>query len=140
MTDQAKAWKEVVDHYYTTEQQAEWRGRMAEVPEFNQEAYLDQWRALSARIEAALPLDPASDAALGFVREWFTLLEPFSRNATRSMWEGSARMYSDMGRWEGKVDPGFSKRVWDFVNAAASAAKEAGKDIGPVPSFMGPQS
>lgn len=140
MTDQAKAWKEVVDNYYTVEQQDEWRERMADAPEFNQEAYLDKWRALSARIEAALPLDPASDDALKYVREWFTLLEPFSRNATRSMWEGSARMFSDMDSWEGRVDPGFSKRVWDFVNAAASSAKEAGKDIGPVPTFFRSQS
>lgn len=139
MTDQAKAWKEVVDNYYTDEQQAEWRERMAAAPEFNQEAYLDKWCSLSARIEAALPLDPASDQALAFVREWFTLLEPFSRNATQAMWEGSARMYSDMDRWEGKVDPGFSKRVWDFITTAASAAREAGKDIGPVPSFMRPR-
>ncbi len=55
-----------------------------------------KWRDLSDRIEAALPLDPATDAALAFVSEWFVLLEPFSRNATKSMWEGSARMYSDM--------------------------------------------
>lgn len=136
MTNQAQAWKDVVDRYYTPEEQAEWRQRMAGAPEFNQEAYLDQWRALSARIEAALPLDPASEAALAFVREWFTLLEPFSRNASKAMWEGSARMYSDMASWEGQVDPGFSKRVWDFVNEAAKAAREAGKNIGPVPAFL----
>lgn len=136
MTDQAKAWKEVVDKYYTAEQQTEWREQMADAPEFSQGAYLDEWRALSARIEAALPMDPASDGALAFVREWFALLEPFSRNATPAMWEGSARMYSDMDSWEGKVDPGFSKRVWDFINEAARSAMAEGKDIGSLPSFM----
>ena len=136
MTDEAKAWKDVVGRYYTPEQQAEWREHMADAPEFSTTDYIEKWRALSNRIEGALPLDPASDAALGFVREWFTLLEPFSRNATKTMWEGSARMYSDMETWEGKVDPGFSKRVWDFINLAATTARNAGKDIGPVPTFM----
>jgi len=136
MSNEAKAWKDVVDRYYTPEQQAEWRQRMADAPAFSSEDYLNKWRDLSGRIEAALPLDPGSETALAFVREWFTLLEPFSRNATKAMWEGSTRMYSDMNSWEGKVDPGFSKRVWDFINLAASAAREAGKDIGPVPSFM----
>lgn len=136
MTDQALAWKEVLDRYYTPEQQAEWRERMPDAPAFSQDAYLDQWRALSARIEAALPLDPASEAALGFVREWFALLEPFTRQATPSMWEGTVRMYSDMASWEGKVDPGFSRLVWDFVNEAAHAAMAAGKDVGPLPAFV----
>lgn len=135
MSDQAIAWSEVLDRYYTPEQQAEWREHMADAPEFSQQAYLDQWRALSARIERALPLDPAGDLALAFVREWFNLLEPFSRNATPAMWEGAASMYSDMKSWEGKVDPGFSKPVWDFINTAAQAALENGKDIGPLPSF-----
>ncbi|MES2097896.1 MAG: MerR family transcriptional regulator [Pseudomonadota bacterium] len=136
MTNQANAWKAVIDRYYTPEEQTEWREHMIDAPAFSTMDYLAQWRALSARIEAALPLDPASDAALAFVREWFTLLEPFSRNATPAMWEGSARMYADMGTWEGKVDAGFTKQVWDFINAAASAARDAGKDIGPVPPFV----
>jgi hypothetical protein len=36
------------------------------------------------------------DAVLVFVREWFALLEPFSRNATPTMWEGTTRMYTDI--------------------------------------------
>lgn len=136
MNDQQNAWKKVVDKYYTPEQQANWREHMPDEQEFNQEAYLQQWRELSDRIEAALPLDAASESALAFVREWFALLEPFSRNATREMWEGSARMYSDMESWEGTVDPGFNKRVWNFINEATKAAKAAHKDIGPVPAFM----
>ena len=136
MTDQAQAWKEVVDQYYTPEQQAEWREQMTGAPEFSQGAYLDKWRALSARIEAALPLDPASAAALVFVREWFTLLEPFSRNATPEMWEGSVRMYSEMENWQDKGETGFSKRVWDFINAASRNAMSEGQDIGPVPTWF----
>lgn len=136
MTDQNQAWQDVVDQYYTPEEQAEWRDRMADAPEFSQEAYQEQWRALSARIEAALPLEPHSDAALGFVREWFALLEPFSRNATPAMWEGTTRMYADMANWEGKVDPGFSSRVWDFIMKATRAALDRGEDIGAMPAWM----
>lgn len=136
VTDEAKAWQDVIDRYYTPEQQAEWLHRMADAQPFFSEDYRDRWHALGARIEAALPLDPASDLALSFVREWFALLEPFSRVATQAMWEDSARMYSDIESWEGVVDPGFSKRVWEFVNLAARTAREASKDIGPVPSFM----
>ena len=136
MTDQTQAWQDVVDQYYTSEEQAEWRERMADAPEFSQVAYQEQWRALSVRIEAALPLEPDSDAALGFVREWFALLEPFSRNATPAMWEGTTRMYADMARWEGKVDPGFSSRVWEFIMAATRAAMDEGKDIGPLPAWF----
>lgn len=136
MTDQAQAWKEVVDRYFTPEQQAEWRERMVDATDFSQNAYLDEWRALSARIEAALPLDPAGPEALAFVREWFALLEPFSRNATPDMWQGTTRMYADMASWEGTVDPGFSRRVWDFVMSATRAAREAGEDIGPLPSWL----
>lgn len=109
---------------------------MAASPEFTQPAYLDKWRELSARIEASLPIDPASDTALAFVREWFGLLEPFSRAATPTMWAGSMRLYDDMGAWEGKVDAGFSKRVWDFMRDAAAAARSAGKDVGPLPEWM----
>jgi DNA-binding transcriptional MerR regulator len=136
MIHQSAAWDEIVDTYFSPEQQAEWRARMREVPEFGDQAYLDQWRALGARIEAALPLDPASDRALALVREWFALLEPFSRAATPAMWDGSVRMYSDMERWEGRIDPGFSKPVWDFIYEAARTAMAAGKDIGPVPAWF----
>lgn len=136
MNDQAKAWKDVIDRYYTPAELAEWHEQMGDAPQVSTPDYLAQWRALSDRIEAALPLDPASDAALAFVREWFTLLEPFSRVATPAMWEGSARLYADMGAWEGTADAGFSKRVWDFINQAAAVARAAGKDIGPVPAFV----
>lgn len=136
MTAQTQAWQDVVNRYYTPEEQAEWRERMADAPEFGEEDYRAQWRALSTRIEAALPLEPDSDAALGFVRDWFKLLEPFTRNATPAMWEGSIRMYADMARWEGKLDPGFSSRVWEFIMEATRAAMAKGKDIGPLPDWL----
>jgi hypothetical protein len=77
---------------------------------------------------------------LAFVREWFGLLEPFSRRATPEMWNTTSQMYADMDNWGERADPGFSKKVWDFISAAASKAREAGKDMGPVPCFMGSQA
>ena len=140
MPDEAHAWKDVIDRYYTPEEQAEWRERMATAPQFGQQECLGQWRSLSARIEAVLPLEPDSKAALAFVREWFALLEPFSRSATPMMWERSRQMYSEMENWSGAVDPGFIKPVWEFVNEAAGLALAAGKDIGPVPDWFAPDA
>lgn len=136
MTDRTQAWQDVVDQYYTAEEQAEWRERMADAPEFSKQSYQEQWRTLSARIEAALPLEADSDAALAFVREWFALLEPFSRNATPAMWEGTTRMYADMANWGDKVDPGFSSRVWEFIMTATRAALNRGEDIGALPAWF----
>jgi MerR family transcriptional regulator, thiopeptide resistance regulator len=136
MTEETNAWNGVINRYYTHEEQAEWKKNMDGALEFDQQAYMDQWKSLSQRIESAMPIDPSSDMALQFVREWFQLLAPFSERATPHMWEKSREMYSDMESWEGQVDPGFSKRVWDFISEATSIARAGGNDIGPVPAFM----
>lgn len=138
MSEERKAWAKVVEHYHTPEEQADWRQRMPADPDFDQAAYSARWRELGSRIKAALPLDPASDAALGFVREWFTLLEPFSKVATPAMWAGTTRMYADMDKWQGTsgADPGFDSSVWQFIQTATQTLRAAGKDIGPLPAFM----
>lgn len=123
-------WKAVVDRYYTPEQQAEWKARWAEAPaDFDPATYHTQWRALSDRIAAALPLDPASDMAQAFVDEWFALLKPFSEMATPTMWEGARGMYDRMPEWQDRADPGFSFQVWEFIRAATAARVAAGGTI-----------
>lgn len=124
-------WKSVVDRYYTPEQQAEWSARMkqADWAGFDSATYHAQWRALSDRIEAALPLDPCSAAAQGFVDEWFALLKPFSQVATPEMWNGARDMYARMDEWQGQADAGFSKHVWEFVQSAAQARIAAGGTV-----------
>ncbi len=130
-------WMQVINRYYTPEEQAEWNAQVGDKMEmFDQEDYNAKWKALSSRIEAALPLDPASDKALAFVREWFTLLEPFSKVATPQMWEQSRELYDKMPEWENDVDTGFSSVVWLFINESAQTAVAAGKDIGPIPDWM----
>jgi DNA-binding transcriptional MerR regulator len=136
MSEDAK-WKAVVDRYYSPEEQVAWLANVKpELDQFMSPEYGAKWQDLGGRVEAALPLDPASDAALGFVREWFNLLEPFSRIATPEMWEGSRNFYNKLPEWEQDVDPAFSSRVWQFIREATEIARAAGQDVGPVPSWM----
>ena len=103
---------------------------MAEVPtEFSQADYSAKWKGLGDRIEAALPLDPASDAAQAFVDEWFALLKPFSNIATPAMWKGTVKMYGDMPNWKSNPDMGFGHEVWTFIQSATKARLDAGGSV-----------
>jgi MerR family transcriptional regulator, thiopeptide resistance regulator len=132
MTEQAQAWKQVSDQYMSEEARADFAAKMPEMsPDFDQADYAAKWQDLGSRIKAALPLDPTSDQALGYAREWRALLAPFMAVATPAMMEGSRKMYENMGEWQGKsaADPGFDFEVWQFVQAATIAAQSAGHDI-----------
>jgi MerR family transcriptional regulator, thiopeptide resistance regulator len=134
--DDAK-WQAVIDHYYSPEQQAEWLAKVKPaLDDFMTADYNEKWRALTARIEQALPVAPDSGAALGFVREWFALLEPFSRIATPEMWQDTRDFYNKLPEWEQDVQPGFSSRVWLFIREATDVALANGHDIGPSPAWM----
>lgn len=128
---ESDGWKNVIDRYFTPEEQVEWAERMAQVPDgFDQEAYGLKWKELSARIEAAMPMEPMSAEAQAFVDEWFALLKPFTQVATPAMRNGTVRMYDDMESWGGQADPGFSKVIWDFVKLATAARLAAGGSVG----------
>lgn len=89
---------------------------------FNQAEYSAKWKSLGDRIKAALPLDPASQAAQAFVAEWQELLAPFTAIATPAMMESVKAMYDDMPNWgEGAPSPGFDHDVWNFIKAAGAA-------------------
>jgi DNA-binding transcriptional MerR regulator len=139
MTD-ASGWKAVIAKHFTPEQQAEWQARMTgETPFQDQRAgedYARRWRELGARIEEALPLAPDSPEALGFVREWLALLEPFTRRASPEMWTATAQFYEKMEDWQDQWNPGFSKAVWLFIGEATRVARAAGRDVGFLPEFM----
>lgn len=138
--DHETNWKPIIDRYWSPKAQEDWLARMAPLAESRSEAdeaaYQAQWRDLSNRIAAAMPLDPASASALGFVREWFILLEPFSKVATPEMWEASRTMFADMENWPTGADAAFSKPVWEFIGEATQIALTAGHDIGPAPPWM----
>lgn len=115
-------WKKVADRYFSPEEQSEWAGRMKDVPaDFDQAAYSGAWSDLSARIEAALPLDPAGAEAQVFYEEWQTLLEPFKAVATPEMMQGAAGLYGRMDEWKDVQKPPFSMEVWNLIQEAGKA-------------------
>lgn len=117
-------WETIAERYLTPEARAEWAARVP--AEFDGDGYHGRWRELGERIEAALPLDPSSSQAQAFAAEWFALLQPFTAVATPGMWEGTQRMYDDMDNWSAQADPGFSKRVWEFMKQVAIQRMAAG--------------
>ena len=120
-------WKPVVEDYFTPEAQERFQAAMPDG--FDQEAYGAKWRDLGDRIEAALPVDPASIQAQAFVDEWFALLKPFSDVATPEMWNGVASMYDDRPNWKAQPEVGFGHEVWTFIRAATKARLDAGGTV-----------
>jgi DNA-binding transcriptional MerR regulator len=122
MTDET-AWKKVADRYFTPEEQAHWaeRKRALAPADFDPNAYSAAWADLGSRIGAALPLDPASDTAQAFLAEWNALLAPFKAVADERMGKATVALYDRMDEWSGEVSPGFTKGVWEFIKAAATA-------------------
>jgi MerR family transcriptional regulator, thiopeptide resistance regulator len=138
MSEQAEAWKGVTDRYMSATAIADFEKAMPDMgAQFDQADYSAKWKELGDRLKAALPMDPASAEALGFVKEWFALLAPFTAVATPAMWEGAQSMYAKMDEWEGQsaADPGFDAASFAFISEATAAAKTAGHDIGPLPSW-----
>lgn len=122
-------WKTVTDRYFSPEEQAEWARHMTGVPnDFNQQAYAEGWKALGAKVKAALPLDPASGEAQALLDEWNAQLAPFMAVATTEMKTSTVNFYEKMDQWyghgDGQADPGFDKSVWDFIKAASIARRE----------------
>ncbi|QLC26590.1 MerR family transcriptional regulator [Parasphingopyxis algicola] len=126
LRNEPEDWKRVADRYFPPRDRVDWAEASGRLPPgLDEEAYTEQWRALGERIEAALPIDPASAEAQAFVDEWFALLKPFAEVATPEVWNGTYAMYEDMEAWAGSdgegIDPGFSKGVWDFIKLATAA-------------------
>lgn len=138
MTDEAEKWKSVTDRYMSEEAKADFAAKRAELGDAFGDTHANigaKWKDLGSRIKAALPMDPASDQAQAFVREWGALLEPFARVATPAMMEGSRQLYANMEKWEGEADPGFDHHVFQFIQQAMAVAKARG--INPIPTAAG---
>lgn len=127
MEMEMEKWHGVTDRYFTPDQQQALKARMP--VGFDGAAYGERWREFGARINAALPLDPASDAAQAFADEWFALLKPFSDVATPDIWASSQRMYADRPNWQIDLDPGFSHAAWQLIAAAVQARRAAGGTV-----------
>lgn len=128
----------VVSQYWSPQAKMQFGLRMKDMFDgFNPQEYGAKWAELGSRIKAALPIDPESEQALALVREWNQLLEPFTRVATKEMWQSSHNMYENMDKWQSPTaDPGFDKQVWDFIKAATTFHRAAGHDIGHLPDFV----
>jgi MerR family transcriptional regulator, thiopeptide resistance regulator len=124
MNREPKEWQSITDRYFTVEEKARWAEAWDAInANFNDGDYDAQWKALGDRIAAALPMDPLSELAQAFVDEWFDLLRPFSSVSTLEMWQSTMKMYDEMDEWadDGTPDPGFDKKVWDFMKQATAA-------------------
>lgn len=117
-------WKKALERHYTPEELAHW-ARNPPPAGFDQADYSRRWQELGARIEAALPLDPASGEAQAFVAEWNGLLEPFRAVASPEMMKGAAGFWQSGAAFEGEAKPPFSRAVMDFILAASAAGPRA---------------
>lgn len=115
---EAENWKQALERHYTPEQLAHWADNPPPA-DFDQAAYSRRWEELGARIEAALPLDPAGEAAQAFLSEWNALLEPFRAVATAEMMSGAKSFWESGKAFEGGVKPPFSREAMQFIAAAS---------------------
>lgn len=119
-------WKAVSDRYLTDEAKTDFAHAALAMPAgFDQADYTARWDDLAARIEAALPMDPASAPARAFHAEWQALLAPFTAVATPAMMTGVSRMYDGIDQWQGDQKPPFSATVWAFITAVGAATRNA---------------
>jgi MerR family transcriptional regulator, thiopeptide resistance regulator len=126
MTEEPEAWKKVTDRYFSAEEKAHWAANMQDIPkEWEQPGYAEKWSELGGRIKAALPLDPASPAAFVLLEEWQELLKPFMRVATPEMKTGAFQFYEKMDEWQGDLDVGFDREVWEFIKQVSAARAQA---------------
>jgi hypothetical protein len=93
-----------IDRCYTRAGQTAWPEQIADITEFWSVDYHTKWHEFGARNSAALPINPASDTAFGFVREWFALLEPFSRSTTPELWQKSVAKFANIDEWRTQAD------------------------------------
>lgn len=122
MTEEPEAWKKVTDRYFSEEEKTHWAANMHDIPkEWAQPDYTERWRELGGRIKAALPLDPASPAAFALLDEWQALLKPFMSVATPEIKVGAFQFYEKMDEWQGDLDVGFDREVWNFIKAVSAA-------------------
>lgn len=124
-------WQAVTDRYMSDEAKADFartRGGMSS--DFDQAAHTAKWNDLVARIEAALPMDPASAQARAFFDEWQALLAPFKAVATPAMMRGVSTMYDHIDRWQGEQKPPFSSQVWDFIKRVGRCGPAADQRVG----------
>ena len=89
------AWRRVLVDCFTPEELKEWRAAKEKLgPGFDHEAYAAAWVDYNARVQAALPLDPDSEATKAIVAEWDALCAPYLAVADEAMKRGPKPLWS----------------------------------------------
>lgn len=113
---------EIRARYMTPEQMDEYETLSEKLaPDFDQKAFIAKWSDLTARIKAALPMDPASAQGQAFLDEWQGLVQPWLEAATPTMREGFRNLYSHFDEWQGEVESRWDPDVFRFHQDAARA-------------------
>src|SRR6478735_8800120 len=113
---------ELMAQYMSAEQKQAFDRSVAALPaDFDNDAHNVRWKALSDRIKAALPLDPASPQAQAFLDEWDEMIRPFLAVASPVMLEGVNTFHDNIEVWDGAVDSPFDAEVYRFHQAAHEA-------------------
>jgi DNA-binding transcriptional MerR regulator len=116
-------WKAILKERYSPEELQHWE-RNPPPAHFDQADYSRKWKDLGDRVQAALPLEPASEKAQMFVAEWDALLEPFKQVATPQMMQGAQNFWEDAEQYRGRVELPFSGEVMAFIQEARAAGSK----------------
>ncbi|KRA81484.1 MerR family transcriptional regulator [Altererythrobacter sp. Root672] len=115
-------WDELTSRYMATDQKEAFQQSVAALPaDFDNEAHNAKWKDLSDRINAALPMDPASPQAQAFLDEWDEMIRPFLAVASPEMLEGVKGLHENIESWEGDVASPFDAEAYRFHQRAAEA-------------------
>ena len=88
--------------YLTAEQKEALDRSVAAMPaDFDHAAHDAKWKGLSARIKAALPLDPGSPQAQAFLDEWDEMIRPFLAVSSPEMLAGVKTFHDSIEEWDG---------------------------------------
>lgn len=116
----------LASQYMSPEQNLAFKEAVQALPaDFDAEAHDKKWQALSARIKAALPLDPASPAAQAFLDEWNELAAPYIAACSAEALEGIHNMHEHIEEWDRTAESPFDAEVFRF-HQAAQRARDAG--------------
>ncbi|WP_347270799.1 hypothetical protein [Rhizorhabdus histidinilytica] len=89
------AWKRVLAECFVGDELAEWKAAKERLgPGFDHDGHAAAWADYNARVQAALPLDPASDETRAIVAEWDALCADYIRVADPAMKAGPKPLWA----------------------------------------------
>ena len=122
-------WRTVLARYLNNQQTDDWMIMREQLRERVDPEHYDQaWTDLINEIKRALPLNPTSSEAQGFLDRWEVLLAPFRDVASPDQQKTAAEMWSGVGSWNQSVDHPMTQEVADFIRAAYSTQKNKRND------------